>query len=88
MTLIGKLLGRNNPVPEPVLAGGVTALHRIADPDNMSAVSVVAIQNGFLVCRRLYNPNGPDTVTANYVATAEELGPTLVAVLAAQRITK
>jgi hypothetical protein len=46
------------------------------------------VRNGFLLCRRTYNPNGPDKVDAIYAATAEELGPLIIAELAMVRLTK
>jgi hypothetical protein len=46
------------------------------------------VRNGFLICRRTYNPNGPDKVDAVYAATIEDLGPLIVAELATVRLTK
>ena len=63
-------------------------LDHIADYSNPAAVSVVPVRNGFLICRRVYNPNGPDRVDAVYAATIEDLGPLIVAELATVRLTK
>lgn len=63
-------------------------LHYVSDQDNPASISVIPIQNGFLLTRRKYNPNGPDAVTATFIATPDELGPALVADLAAARLSK
>lgn len=68
--------------------GGVTAVHHMSAVDNPDAFSVVAIRNGFLICRRVYNPNGPDKLEAVYAASADELGSTLVAEMTAHRLKK
>jgi len=71
--------------PEVVAA---PMMHRLVDPDNPVSINVIAIRNGFLAAYRVYNPNGPDRIDATFAPSAEELGPLLVAMLAAQRITK
>jgi hypothetical protein len=63
-------------------------LDQMSDYSNPTAVSVVPVRNGFLICRRTYNPNGPDKVDAVYAATIEDLGPLIVAELATVRLTK
>lgn len=63
-------------------------LHQMADYTNPTAVSIIPVRNGFLICRRIYNPNGPDRVDAAYAATVEDLGPLIVAELATVRLTK
>lgn len=67
--------------------GSVPLLH-MANPENPQALSVVTIRNGFLICSRTYNHNVPDKVEAIFVDTADNLGPMLVAEMAAMRITK
>lgn len=67
---------------------GVTPLHFMAHRDNPDAFSVVPIRNGFLVCRRKNNPNGPDPVEAVFVASADELGSTLLAEMVSRRLVK
>ena len=67
--------------------GSIPLLH-LANPENPKALSVVTIRNGFLICSRTYNPNGPDKVEAIFAETADNLGPMLVAEMAAMRITK
>jgi hypothetical protein len=56
--------------------------------DNPATHVVTPIRNGFLISTRAYNPNGPDKVDAVYAASADELGPVLVAEMAARRLTK
>jgi len=82
-----------NPMPvgsNPVASDQypVPMLLQMSSPDNPSACSVVAVRNGFLLCRRTYNQNGPDKVDAVYAATAEDLGPLIIAELAMVRLTK
>ena len=82
-----------NPMPVDSIAVAsdqypVPMLLQMSSPDNPSACSVVAVRNGFLLCRRIYNQNGPDRVDAVYAATAEDLGPLIVAELAMVRLTK
>lgn len=60
----------------------------LAHPGHNQSFNVAPIRNGFLLLRRTYNPNGPDRIDAVYAASAEEIGPLLVAELAASRITK
>jgi hypothetical protein len=64
------------------------ALHMLSSADNSVAHVVTPIRNGFLVSTRAYNPNGPDKIDAVYAASADELGPLLVAEMAARRLTK
>jgi len=56
--------------------------------DNTATHVVTPIRNGFLVSTRTFNPNGPDKVDAVYAASADELGPLLVAEMATRRLTK
>jgi hypothetical protein len=63
-------------------------LQMLASTEAAAAIFVVPIRNGFLLCRRSYNPNGPDPVEATYADTVEALATLLVADMAAQRLTK
>ncbi len=80
------------PMPEPGMGRGQSAehmaLHMLSSSDNPAAHVVTPIRNGFLVTTRAYNPNGPDKVDAVYAASADELGPLLVAEMATRRLTK
>lgn len=79
------------PMPEAGIARGGAehmALHMLSSADNPATHVVTPIRNGFLVTTRAYNPNGPDKVDAVYAASADELGPLLVAEMAARRLTK
>lgn len=63
-------------------------LNMITHWENKQNLSVVPINNGFLICSRVYNPNGPDFIEATHVADVETLGTTIVAQLAAMRLKK
>jgi hypothetical protein len=63
-------------------------LQMLTSTDNPATHVVTPIRNGFLVGTRAYNPNGPDKIDAVYAASADELGPLLVAEMAARRLTK
>lgn len=78
------------PMPEGLVKGHAEhmALHMLSSADNPATHVVTPIRNGFLVTTRAYNPNGPDKVDAVYAASADELGPLLVAEMAARRLTK
>jgi hypothetical protein len=79
------------PIPEAVGRGGNAesmALHMLTSMDNPATHVVTPIRNGFLVSTRAFNPNGPDKIDAVYAASADELGPVLVAEMAARRLTK
>lgn len=79
------------PMPEAGIGRGGAehmALHMLSSADNPATHVVTPIRNGFLVSTRAYNPNGPDKVDAVYTASADELGPLLVAEMAARRLTK
>ena len=89
MNWLSRLFGSAASQGGPVAAHSrASPLHYMVDYENPAAVSVIPIQNGFLLARRRYNPNGPDAVTATFVATADEIGPALVADLAAARLSK
>jgi len=68
--------------------GGDELLSTLASTDQPHNINIVPIGNGFLLCRRVYNSQGPDKITATYAKGAEELGPMLIAELATARITK
>jgi hypothetical protein len=80
------------PMQEAGIARGQSAehmaLHMLSSADNPATHVVTPIRNGFLVTTRAYNPNGPDKVDAVYAASADELGPLLVAEMATRRLTK
>lgn len=79
------------PMPEAVGSRGHgehAALQMLASMDNPATHVVTPIRNGFLVSTRAFNPNGPDKIDAVYAASADELGPVLVAEMAARRLTK
>ena len=77
--------GGNGPVAAPRRSHMLDA---ITEEGAVGALTVVAIRNGFLVTRRVYNPNGPDRIEATYAATADDLGPQIIAELAQLRLTK
>lgn len=68
--------------------GGPALLDMLASTEQTQNINIVPVANGFLLCRRVWNPNGPDKLTATYAANAEDLGPMLVAELATARLTK
>lgn len=77
-------------VAEPVSGEGSAnqVLNMLSHWENKQNLSVVPINNGFLICTRVYNPNGPDYIEATHVADVETLGTTIVAQLAAMRLKK
>lgn len=75
-------------VPEKARDDGMMLLNMLSHTESPNTVTAVPISNGFLVCRRAYNANGPDKVTAVFAATAEEIGPLLIAEMAVMRFTK
>lgn len=80
-------------LPPPSVAGaksidGNTLLGIMSDSESAGVLTVLPIRNGFLICTRSFNPNGPDRVDALYSGNVEELGPLLVAELAAARLKK
>jgi hypothetical protein len=79
---------RNGASPGLLRNGDHSPLAVLVQDDANRAVSVTVIRNGFLLIRRTFNPNGPDKIDALYAATAEDLGPTLVAEMAAIRLIK
>jgi len=77
------------PMPEAVGGRGEhSVLQMLSSADNLMTHAVTPIRNGFLISTRTFNPNGPDKVDAVYAASADELGPVLVAEMAARRLTK
>lgn len=68
--------------------GGSSLLDMLSSTEQTQNINIVPVANGFLLCRRVWNPNGPDKLTATYAAGAEELGPMLIAELATARLTK
>lgn len=63
-------------------------LDAMTEEGSPGSLTVVAIRNGFLVTRRVYNPSGPDQIVATYAANAADLGPQIIAELAQLRLTK
>jgi len=63
-------------------------LDALSEEGAIGALTVVAIRNGFLITRRVYNPSGPDQIVATYAATADDLGSQIIAELAQLRLTK
>jgi hypothetical protein len=63
-----------------------TPLHLLAAQENPAALSVIPIRNGFLVCSRVYNPNGPDRVEAIFASEVVELSDRLIAEMTARRL--
>jgi hypothetical protein len=81
------------PMPDGVVIGSRghgehSILQMLTSMDNPATHVVTPIRNGFLVGTRAYNPNGPDKIDAVYAASADELGPLLVAEMAARRLIK
>lgn len=74
--------------PEVVPHGhdGLSPLLVLTAQDNPAALSVVPIRNGFLVCSRVYNPNGPDRVEATFASEVGELSDRLIAEMTARRL--
>ena len=91
MSLLRKLLV-DWLLPPPSVAAksgdGNTLLSIMSHSESAGVLTVLPIRNGFLICTRTFNPNGPDRVDALHVGDAEELGPLLVAELAAARLKK
>lgn len=61
-------------------------LQMLVHEDNNATISVSPITNGFLLSQRRSGPYGPDMIDATFVGTPDELGPTLVSLLAQQRL--
>ena len=77
---------KDTPEVVPSSHDGGTPLHLLAALDNPAALSVVPIRNGFLVCSRVYNPNGPDRVEAIFASEVVELSDRLIAEMTARRL--
>lgn len=56
--------------------------------ENPKSLVVVPVKNGFLICNRIYNPNGPDNIEAIFAPDADALGPMLIAEMSAVRLKK
>jgi hypothetical protein len=74
--------------PEKARDDGATLLSIMSHTESPNTVTALPIRNGFLICRRVYNPNGPDKVEATFAASAEEIGPLLIAEMAVTRLNK
>ncbi len=66
----------------------LSPLPMMAHWENPKAMVVVPVKNGFLICNRVYNPNGPDPIEATYAPDAAALGPLLIAEMTAMRLKK
>ena len=77
--------GKDAVMPMPKRSHMLDAMTEEGSPGSLT---VVAIRNGFLVTRRVYNPNGPDRIEATYAANADDLGTQIIAELALLRLTK
>jgi hypothetical protein len=65
---------------------GNNPLLAASDSNNPAALTVIAIENGFLVMSRKYNPNGPDSVSATFATDVDDLTGVLVSRLAQTRL--
>lgn len=82
------LSGPQPDVATPVAASSNGMLGVLASEEHSGTVMVAPIRNGFLVCRRTYNPQGPDRISAQFASDADTLASLLVAEMAAARLTK
>lgn len=89
MGIFGRVMG-NRPTlsKDSVVAHESSPVSRLTHPDNTAVLTIVPITNGFLVTRRVYNSNGPDHIEARFVATADQIGTEVIALMAVTRITK
>lgn len=74
--------------PSLVKHNEVTPLPQIGSWENPKSLVVVPVKNGFLICNRIYNPNGPDNIEAIFAPDADALGPMLIAEMTAMRLKK
>lgn len=72
----------------PIATSSNGMLGVLASEEHSGTVMVAPIRNGFLVCRRTYNPQGPDRISAQFASDADTLASLLVAEMAAARLTK
>jgi hypothetical protein len=75
-----------NPSNAVVAGDGPRPLNWMASPDNPDTLTVIPINNGFLVAARKYNPAGADKVDATFAPDAQALSDTLVSLLAQQKL--
>lgn len=81
-------LGFHTPTALSADNGNVNPLPMMSHWENPKSLTVVQVRNGFLICHRIYNPNGPDSVDAIFAPDASSLGPMLIAELSALRLKK
>ena len=86
--LQGVSLGSNGKDAAMAMPKRSHMLDAMTEEGSPGSLTVVAIRNGFLVTRRVYNPNGPDRIEATFAATADDLGSQIIAELAQLRLTK
>lgn len=78
----------HRPVPEVAPRSANSQVMNLAHEDSPSVMTVAAISNGFLLCKRQYNPNGPDQIRATYAANAVALAELVTVELTVTRMTK
>lgn len=86
--LMLRWLGFHQPSVAAKSNDGGALLSILSHSESAGVLTVLPIRNGFLICARTFNPNGPDKIDAVYTASADELGPLLVAEMATRRLTK
>ena len=72
----------------PRSSNEVMPLPLLGSWENPKSLVVVPVKNGFLICNRIYNPNGPDLIEAIFAPDADALGPMLIAEMTAMRLKK
>ena len=78
----------HGPAPEVAPRSTNSQLMNLVHEDSPSVMTVTAISNGFLLCKRQYNPNGPDKIRAVYAANAVALAELVTVELTVARMTK
>lgn len=78
----------HGPATGAVARTGNSQLMNLVHEDSPSVTTVTAISNGFLLCKRQYNPNGPDQIRATYAADAVALAELVTVELTVTRMTK
>lgn len=72
----------------PIKSNECVPLALLGSWENPKSLVVVPVKNGFLICNRIYNPNGPDNIEAVFAPDADALGPMLIAEMTAMRLKK
>lgn len=78
----------HGPAPEVTGRIGNSQLTNLVHEDSPSVMTVTSISNGFLLCKRQYNPNGLDQIRATYAADAVALAELVTVELTVTRMTK